>query len=316
MSALGDAAGEYLRLRRLLGHNLDDAHRLLPRFVAYLDSLGESTITINTAIAWATDGVDPATTNPARRMMHVRGFARHMAGIDEQTEIPPIGLIPMKQRWRPPFLFTTSDIAALLDEARAIHRRVPAATHETLIGLLAATGMRVGEALRLEPGDIDWSDAVITIRQSKFGKSRLVPVKPDTIAALERYVETRDRWLRVERTTPRLFVSIRGTALIYPVVQQVFRRLCHDRQIGVGATYPPRVHDLRHTFAVTTLIGWYRNGDDIEVRLPALSTYLGHRDPRSTYWYLSAAPELLAHAAHKLGGFPTGIDSTEEVTGR
>ena len=125
MSALGDAADEYLRLRRLLGHNLDDAHRLLPRFVAYLDSIGETTITINTAIAWATDGVDPATTNSARRMIHVRGFARHMAGIDERTEIPPIGLIPMKQRWRPPFLFTSGDIAALVDESRAIRWRVP-----------------------------------------------------------------------------------------------------------------------------------------------------------------------------------------------
>ena len=192
----------------------------------------------------------------------------------------------------------------------------PAATHETLIGLLATTGMRVGEALRLEPGDIDWSDGVITIRQSKFGKSRLVPVLPDTIAALERYVDTRDRWLRVERTTPRLFVSIRGTALIYPVVQEVFRRLCHERRIGTNAPYSPRVHDLRHTFAVTTLIGWYRNGDDIEVRLPALSTYLGHRDPRSTYWYLSAAPELLVHAAYKLGTFPTNVAAVEEVTGR
>ncbi|MGH3739091.1 MAG: tyrosine-type recombinase/integrase, partial [Micromonosporaceae bacterium] len=228
MSALADAAGEYLQLRRLLGHDLDEAHRLLPRFVAYLDSIGAITVTIDAAITWATDGVDPATTNGARRIGIARGFARHMAGIDEHTEIPPLGLIPMRQRWRPPFLFAPADIETLLRCAREIRYRLPAATHGTLLGLLAATGMRVGEALRLEPGDIDSDNAVILIRESKFGKSRLVPILPDTLAALDRYVHTRDRLLRVERTTTRLFTSLRGTEVIYPVVQQVFRRLCHS----------------------------------------------------------------------------------------
>lgn len=309
MSALADAAAEYLQLRRLLGHNLDEAHRLLPRFVAYLDSIGASTVTINAALAWATDGVDPATTNGARRMGIVRGFARHMAGIDVHTEIPPAGLIPMRQRWRPPFLFTPADIDTLLACARSSRWRLPAATHETLLGLLAATGMRVGEALRLTPSDIDQDNAVIEIRESKFGKSRLVPILPDTLAALDRYVDTRDRLLRVERTTTRLFTSVRGTEVIYPVVQQVFRGLCDRGRIGIAAPHRPRVHDLRHTFAVTVLTGWYRNGDNIEARLPALSTYLGHRDPRSTYWYLSAAPELLAFAAGKLAAFrPNEVD--------
>jgi integrase/recombinase XerD len=308
MTALGDAAGEYLRLRRLLGHNLDEAHRLLPRFVAYLDSIGATTVTIEAAIAWATDGVDPATTSGARRMGIARGFARHMAGIDEHTEIPPLGLIPMRQRWRPPFLFTPADIAALLAAARGLRWRLPAATHETLLGLLAATGMRVGEALRLEPGDVDRDNGVIMIRQSKFGKSRLVPVLADTVAALDHYIASRDRLLRVERTTTRLFVTVRGRELIYPIVQQVFRALCDTACIGAGAAHPPRVHDLRHTFAVTVLTGWYRNGDNIESRLPALSTYLGHRDPRSTYWYLSAAPQLLAYAARKLGALPANAE--------
>lgn len=308
MTALADAAGEYLQLRRLLGHNLDEAHRLLPRFVSYLDSINATTVTINAAIAWATDGVDPASTNGARRIGIARGFARHMAGIDEHTEIPPLGLIPMKQQWQPPFLFTRTDIETLLGAARNIRWRLPAATHETLLGLLAATGLRVGEALRLEPTDIDRDNAVLVIRQSKFGKSRLVPILPDTLAAIDRYVEHRDQLLRAERTTTRLFSSVRGTEVIYPVVQQVFRHLCDTAQIGVGASRPPRIHDLRHTFAVTVLTGWYRNGDDIEVRLPALSTYLGHRDPRSTYWYLSAAPELLAYAARKLGALPINAE--------
>lgn len=300
MSALAEIAAEYLRLRRLLGHNLDEHHRLLPRFVAYLDSIEASTVTVQAAVAWSTDGVDPETTNSARRMMVARGFARHMAGLDERTEIPPVGLIPMRQRWRPPFLFSATDISVLIDAAG--HRRwaLPSVTYPTLIGLLAVTGMRIGEALRLEPEDINHIDAVIEIRQSKFGKSRLVPVRPETIAALEDYIINRDRLLRVERATTRVFVSSRGGPLIYPVAQEVFRDLCDHNGIGAGAARPPRIHDLRHTFAVTVLTGWYRDGENIEARLPALSTYLGHRDPRSTYWYLSAAPQLLAYAAAKL----------------
>lgn len=297
MSALAEAAGEYLRLRRLLGHNLDDHHRLLPRFVAYLDSIGASTVTIEAAVAWSTDGVDPTTTNGPRRMTVARGFARHMAGLDERTEVPPPGMIPMRQRWRPPFLFSPADIDTLMQAAGRRRWQLPSVTYPTLFGLLAATGMRIGEALRLEPGDINHNDAVIVIRESKFGKSRLVPVLPATITALDDYLSARDRLLRVERTTNRVFVSTRGGPLIYPVVQQVFRELCDRNGIGTGAARPATIHGLRHTFAVRVLTGWYRDGEDIEARLPALSTYLGHRDPRSTYWYLSAAPELLAYAA-------------------
>jgi integrase/recombinase XerD len=139
----------------------------------------------------------------------------------------------------------------------------------------------------------------MVIRQSKFGKSRHVPVLPCTLAALERYAEVRDR-LCPHPTTPSFFVSVRGTRVIYPVVQQIFRRLCDGAGIGAGSSARPRVHDLRHSFAVRTLLEWYRAGEDVEARLPSLSTYLGHRDPRSTYWYLSAAPELLALAAGRL----------------
>jgi integrase len=313
MSSLGNTATEYLRLRRLLGHNLDDHHRLLPRFVAYLDSIGATTVTIEAALAWSTDGVDPATTNGPRRMMVARGFARHLAGLDERTEIPPLGLIPMRQRWRPPFLFSPADIDTLMHAAGNRRWLLPSATYPTLIGLLAATGMRVGEALRLEPDDINHSDELVVIRQSKFGKSRLVPVEPETINALDDYITARDRLLRVERTTTRLFVSSRGGPLIYPVVQEVFRHLCDDNGIGTDAPRPPRVHDLRHTFAVKVLTGWYSAGENIEARLPALSTYLGHRDPRSTYWYLSAAPELLAYAAAKLSHLtPASFEELEK----
>jgi len=300
MSALSEAAQDYLQLRRRLGHALADAHRLLPRFVAYLDSIGASTVTMEAALAWAyAPGVDPASSSPARRMAIARGFARHMASQDSNTEIPPLGIVSSHQRWRPPFIYSQADVAALMAQARAMRWRLPAATHSTLIGLLAATGMRVGEALRLDRGDIDWDDGVLVIRKSKFGKSRQVPVLTCTLDALKSYAGVRDR-LCPRPVAASFFVSIRGTRLIYPVVQEVFRRLCDQTGVGRGAPNRPRVHDLRHTFAVRTLIGWYRTGEDVEARTPSLSTYLGHRDPRSTYWYLSAAPELLALAAGRL----------------
>jgi integrase len=300
VSALSAAAEDYLRLRRSLGHELAEAHRLLPRFVAYLEFVGAQTVTIESALAWAQQpGADPATSVWPRRMTIARGFARHMASIDVQTEIPPLGLIPSRQRWQPPYIYSTADVEALMAAARAIRFRLPAATHETVIGLLASTGIRVGEAIRLDRADIDRVNGVLHIRESKFGKSRFVPVLPSTLAALGRYAQDRDRLLP-NPATPSFFVSVRGTRLIYPVVQQVFQRLRESAGVGVGSTIRPRIHGLRHTFAVRTLMEWYRTGQDVEARLPTLSTYLGHRDPRSTYWYLSAAPELLALAAGRL----------------
>lgn len=300
MSALSEAAEDYLRLRRSLGHDLAEAHRLLPRFVIYLDAIAAPTVTIEAALAWAQQPEsDPGSSVWPRRMTVARGFARHMAGIDARTEIPPLGLIPSRQRWRPPFIYSPADVAALTAQARSIRGRLPAATHGTVIGLLAATGMRVGEAIRLDRADIDWTAGVLLIRDSKFGKSRHVPVLGCTLAALKRYARARDQ-LCATPITPSFFVSMRGTRIIYPVVQQVFRRLCDTARVGAGSATRPRIHDLRHTFAVRTLLEWYRAGEDVEARLPTLSTYLGHRDPRSTYWYLSAAPELLALAAGRL----------------
>lgn len=297
MSALADVAADYLALRRRLGHDLADAHRLLPRFVAYLDEVGAATVTIEAAVTWSTaPEVDPTSSVGPRRMTVARGFARHMAGIDPSTQVPPIGLIPSRQRWRPPFLFGPNDIEHLMAAAtQQIRWRLPAVTHSTLIGLLAVTGMRVGEALKLDDADLDRNDGVVLVRESKFGKSRIVPLDRTTVDALCAYEATRDGL--VDRQVPALFVSTRGRRLIYACVQATFRRLCDTAGIGADAPRPPRVHDLRHSFAVNTVIGWHRNGDNVDARLPALSTYLGHRDPRSTYWYLSAAPELLALAA-------------------
>lgn len=299
MTALTDAARDYLRLRNSLGHDLAEYHRQLPRFVAFLEAEGLRTVTVAAALAWAQGpDVDPVTSIAPRRMTIARSFARYLSGIDARTEVPPTGLIASRRRWRPPFIYSPGDIGALLAQAGQL-RPMPAATHETMIGLLAATGMRVGEAIRLDRADIDWADAVLTIRESKFGKTRMVPVLGSTLTRLERYARTRDR-LCPQTATASFFVSTAGTRLIYACVGQVFRRLRDRAGIGASADHPPRIHDLRHTFAVRTLLGWYQAGDDVEARLPILSTYLGHRDPRSTYWYLSAAPELLALAASQL----------------
>lgn len=300
MSALSVAAEDYLRLRRSLGHKLAEAHRLLPRFVAYLDDIGATTVTVAAAMAWAQSAeVDPDSGVAPTRLTIARGFARHMAGLDACTEVPPFGLIPGRKRWRAPFIYSPADVAALMDAAHGLRYTLPAATQETLLGLLASTGLRVGEAIRLDRGDIDTANGVLMIRESKFGKSRQVPVLSCTITALEQYAQVRDE-LCPRPATPSFFVSIRGSRLIYNVVQQIFRRLCDTAGVGTDAVPAPTIHGLRHTFAVSCLLAWYRVGEDVEARLPTLSTYLGHRDPRSTYWYLSAAPELLALAAGRL----------------
>lgn len=299
MSALEQALANYLQLRHSLGHELAEASWLLPNFVAYLDAHGSPTVTIEAALGWAqqanTDG-RVSTVGP-RRMTAARGFARYLAGIDAATEVPPLGLMPHRQQWRRPFIYSTADIDAVITQARcSIVSPLRASTYATLIGLLAVSGMRVGEAIKLDRGDVDWTEGVLLIRESKFGKSRLVPLAPSAMAALQDYAALRDR-LQPRPDGPSFFVSLTRKRLLYAVVSQTFRQLIDTAGVGAGAPRPPRLHDLRHSFAVATLLGWYRTGEDVAARIPALSTYLGHREPRYTYWYLSAAPELLALAA-------------------
>jgi integrase/recombinase XerD len=301
MSALAEYAEEYLRLRRALGHDLAEAVRLLPRFLAYLDGTGATTITVEAALAWALQpNAGPGSSVPARRMTVARGFARHMAGIDPRTQVPPRGLVAYRKRWRPPFIYSEADVVALMAEAAwAIPTPLRAATYQTLIGLLAATGMRVGEALRLERSDIDSAKATITVRASKFGKSRELPLSATTMQALASYAEKRNR-SQPRPTTSAFFVSSAGTAVSYPHFGAAFRRFVRATGVGQGSPTRPCIHGLRHSFAVHTLISWYQAGDDVTAKLPRLSAYLGHRGPVCTYWYLSAVPELLALTAGRL----------------
>lgn len=205
--------------------------------------------------------------------------------------------MPHRAPWRQPYIYSTADISALLAQARqTISMPLRASTYQTLIGLLAASGLRIGEAIKLDRSDVDWAQGVLLIRESKFGKSRLVPLHPTSMQALKGYAQLRDH-LQPQPAEPAFFVSLNRTRLLYAVVQLTFRQLINNAGIGAGAASPPRLHDLRHTFAVRTLLSWYRAGGNVQSKIPSLSTYLGHREPASTYWYLSAAPELLALAA-------------------
>jgi integrase/recombinase XerD len=301
VTALEQALTDYLQLRHSLGHDLAEAGWLLPDLVAYLDAHGLPTVTIEAALAWAQQApVSPAgrvTTTGPRRMTAARGFARYLSGIDACTQVPPVGLIPYQARWRPPFIYSAADIDTLLEVARqTIIPPLRAGTYQTLIGLLAASGLRIGEAIKLDRTDIDWAQGVLLIRESKFGKSRLVPLHSTSMQALEGYARLRDQ-AQPRPAEPAFFVSLNRTRLLYANVQRTFRQLIDSASIGAGTLSPPRLHDFRHTFAVRTLLGWYHAGQDVQSKVPWLSTYLGHREPASTYWYLSAAPELLALAA-------------------
>jgi integrase len=241
--------------------------------------------------------VQPATW--ARRLSFVRGFARHWRATDPRTEVPPPGLLPFRSRRARPHLYTSAEIQRLLAAAQALPPlRGP--TYACLFGLLAVSGLRIGEALALTPADVDLHAGLLHIHQAKFGKSRLVPVHPSTQRALRTYAQQRAAWL-ARRPAPTFFVSDRGNHLARAVVRRVFTALC--RAIGLRAptaSRGPRLHDFRHRFAVETLLRWYRAGDDAERRLPVLATYLGHAHVTDTYWYLSACPELLGLARLRL----------------
>jgi integrase len=301
MTVLEQHLDEYLQLRRTLGHKLGHAHRYLPRFVSYLDDHGAEFVTIEAALAWSLQrGVPVGSVVPADRMMIVRGFARYLSGIDPRTEVPPPGAIRHPHRWRRPFIYSDADVLAIIEQAGVvIAQPLRSATYQTLIGLLATTGLRAGEALRLDRGDLDRAESVLRIRVSKFGKSRLVPLQASAIDALERYDHTRQRLLP-DPSTDSLFVSLRGSRVIYECVWPTHKMLCERAGVGADSTVTPRIHDHRHSFAVNTLLGWYQDGVDVPSRISWLSTYLGHREPRYTYHYLSAAPDLLAHAARLL----------------
>jgi integrase/recombinase XerD len=299
MNRLREQVVDYLRLRRSLGYKLVEHERFLNQFLEYLEKRQAVTITAENAVAWAKL---PAGANPrwhGARLSAVRGFAAWAQAFDPDIQVPPTGLLPMGSTRATPYLYSEDQICALMNAAADLVPSVRAATFQTLIGLLAVTGMRAGEAIRADVGDLDLDARTLTVRGTKFGKSRLLPLHASVIDELRAYLTLRST--AALPGTTALLISVAGTGLTYDNAYKVFRKLTARAGITARSTAcRPRMHDMRHSFAVNTLLDAYRSGGDVGAWLPLLSTYLGHTEPANTYWYLHAAPELLALAADRL----------------
>ncbi len=300
MTGLREHLDDYLRIRRAVGFKLDRPELLLTDFIGYLEARELDEVTIDAAIAWAALPPNGLSNWHAYRLSVVRAFARHLHVIDPAHQVPPAGVFPTPKHRATPFLYSDADIAALMTAAATFRSRLRAATLETIVGLLSVTGLRIGEALRLNRNDVDLDDGVLTIIGSKFGKDRLVPIHPSTVDALTTYLALRDR-LSPQPAHPAVFVSVAGTRLRYDSFHSAWLTMVEHAGLEArSAKCRPRPHDLRHTFAVRTLLGWYRSGEDVAAAMPRLSTFLGHVHPNNTYWYLTASPELLHLAVERL----------------
>lgn len=300
MTTLEQALGDYLRLRRRLGYELERDEPQLEQFVGFLQQAGAERISTELAVRWARM---PANQHPIvwrRRLSMVRGFACYLATVDPESEIPAKDLLPAHQPRTAPYIYTPQEITALMTAAASLPRPLAAAMFETMIGLLASTGLRLREALALDRADVDLDDGVLNIRACKNHRQREVVLHPSTTAALSHYACVRDQRC-LTPATASFFVTSWGRRPVKTSFWQTFRELIAQAGLeGRGQRVRPRPHDLRHTFAVRTLIGWYRCGEQIDRKMPVLSTYLGHVSPESTYWYLQSVPELQGLISERL----------------
>lgn len=309
MSATRPLDGElkdYLALRRALGYRLERPEKLLGQFLDHLTQRGESVITVAAALEWAQLPAASASNWQGYRLGVVRGFATYAHQLDPAHEVPPAELLPQHSLRACPYLYTAEEIAALITASGCLSTPLRRATFATLIGLLAVTGIRIGEAIALDRDDLDPATAVLRIRRGKFDKQRQILLHPTSLDALATYAALRDRVAPVRPTTA-MFVSAAGTRLLYCNVHATWKRL-----VEVAGLEPrsgrcrPRIHDLRHSFAVRSILEAYAAGQDGQRRLTLLSTWLGHVHPASTYWYLSASPELMAESGRRLETYLAG----------
>lgn len=294
MSALRQLLEDYLVTRRAFGYRLERASRLLGQFVDFCEQRGVDVVTVELALTWATLPLNCSRLWGASRLSVVRGFARYLHALDSRHGVPSVSLLPDESHRATPYIYSTVEIVALMRAARTITSPLRAASTEALIGLLASSGLRVGEAIALDCSDVDLDRGVLTIRHAKFNKIREVPLHPTCVAALRDYARRRDEL--TSRPGHAFFVSASGTRVLYCNFQRIFHQLVRDNGIERDA----RIHDLRHSFAVSALTRWYEQGADVTSRLPSLSTYMGHVSPVATYWYLSGSPALLKVAATRL----------------
>ncbi len=290
---------DYLTVRRALGYKLDDAEHILGRFLGYLHDHDAHGVTVHHALEFATAPPAASPRTQALRLSAIRCFARWARCQDPDVEVPPARLLPARPTRVAPYIYTAEEIHALLEAAGLLRTELRAATFRTLIGLMAATGIRTGEAIALDIASLDQDGHTLTVT-GKYGKIRMLPLHPTVVDALTGYLHQRERLLPAA-ACPALLISTNGTRLLPSNVHETFRNL--TQQAGLrpaSSACRPRPHDLRHTFAVSTMLDAYRSGADPAVVLPVLSTWMGHTEPRDTYWYLSGTAELLAAATERL----------------
>lgn len=302
MSTLQSAVSEYLTMRRALGFKLYDVGLCLQQFVRFAEAEGAEFITTDLALRWAMQSAQASAAHRARRLGMVRQFAQYCSALDSRTEVPPPGLLPYRYTRKPPYLYSDEEIVRLIQAAEQLPspKGLRAATYTTLFGLLVVTGMRISEPIALDRADVDLNDGSLSVRGSKFGKSRWLLLHPTTQQALRHYAALRDR-LYPTPQTPSFFLSEQGTRLTAWIVRWTFVKL--SRQIGLRGAEDrvgPRLHDFRHGFAIRTVLNWYREGVDVARRLPELAAYLGHTHVNDSFWYLSATPELLQLASQRV----------------
>jgi len=290
-------------MRRSLGYKLQSAGKGLLDFATFMEQHRAPYITHSLALAWAKQPSGVRPDEWARRLSHVRIFARHRSAADPRTQIPPAGLLPYRPKRARPYLYSDKEIKDLLSAALQLpsSEGLRPWTYHCLLGLLSVSGMRVSEAQNLELKDVDLRGGVLTIRGAKFGKSRLVPVHPSTRRVLADYITRRESVWANRPVSSYLFVSGWGNRLDGGDIRRTFYAL--SRQIGLRGlsdSHGPRLHDMRHGFASKTLLRWYRAGENAERRLPILSAYLGHVHWSDTFWYVSALPELMHEARSRL----------------
>jgi integrase/recombinase XerD len=297
--ALAGHLDDYLTLRRALGCKLVRAERDLRQFLDYLGDRQQDTLTVEAAADWVRQSRHGSDA-PALGMEAVRGFAAFLHAHDPAHEIPPPGLFPRRRLRAVPYLYSPADVAALQAAAGRLRGPLRADTYTVLIALLTVTGLRIGEALALDDGDIDTLEGMLLVRQDKAQSFRLVPLHPTALAALAGYRHRRDQAFP-GRAATAVLASRTGDRLTYNAVHKTFTGLVSAAGLGPRTgRCRPTIHGLRHSYAVNMLAGWYRDGADVPARLPWLSTVMGHSGPASTYWYVSSSPELMALAAQRL----------------
>ena len=306
MNTLHQAVDEYLSMRRDLGFKLHDAGNALFDFAAFMEQHRAPYITQALALAWAQQPVNVQPSHWARRLSFVRGFARYRRASDSRTQIPAPGLLPFQPKRARPYLYSDDEIKRLLCAAVNMPHHYERGAllpwvYYCLFGLLSVSGLRLGEVRNLKLQDVDLNAALLTIRNAKFGKDRLVPLHTSTCKVLSDYIARRQRHWADRSISDYLFVSSRGNRLDSSQIHRAFYVL--SQQIGLRSaadSHGPRLHDMRHRFATNTLVNWYRAHQDPERLLPVLSAYLGHVHVADTQWYLESSPELMREAMNRL----------------